>query len=298
MVVDAAPAVLGWAGHPLSGQLIILSCSVPFRFWESGPPLNRLLGRPEDVAGRCSPIEREAVRVSLPAMRRFPSALGRHRPGILGLLLLLMAWMPAPAADAPATGVIPYRTLAKLFDAFAAVKPQDKLNLHVRVLPAGKTPPAQPIQLEIRSRTGTLPVKRSASGDLEDFPLTEELRKENPGVVSNQPKGTLVLKAFIGIRYSGQKSEMASWYRDALDQANAALKQQGGWFSLTTPTLRTLVLTFDPGSQAVVIVRADGTEKEFRSDELGRVRLEVGRDLAAPEARILFPEAPLSITAE
>jgi hypothetical protein len=91
---------------------------------------------------------------------------------------------------------------------------------------------------------------------------------------------------------------MASWYRDALDQANGALKQQGGWFSLATPTLRTLVLTFDPGARAVVVVRAEGAEKEFRTDELGRVRLEVGRDLAAPEARILFPEAPLSITAE
>ena len=217
---------------------------------------------------------------------------------MIGQVLFLAALMSAPAADAPATGVIPYRTIAKLFEAFAEVKPQDKLILSVRVLPAGKTPPAQPIQLEIRSSAGTLPVKRSAAGDLEGFPLTEELRKENPGVVSNQPKGTLVLKTSILIRYSGQKSEAASWYRDALDQANGALKKQGGLFSLAIPTLRTLVLTFDPGSRAVVTVRADGVEKEFRADELGRVRLEVGRDLAAPEARILFPEAPLAISAE
>jgi hypothetical protein len=217
---------------------------------------------------------------------------------MIGWVLFLMAMVSAVGAEAPATGVIPYRTIAKLIEAFAEVKPQDKLILSVRVVSAGNVPLTQPIQLEIRSQSGTLPVKRSAAGDLEGFPLTEELRKENPGVVSNQPKGSLVLKTAIGIRYSGQKSEAASWYREALDQANAALKQQGGRFSLSPPTMRTLVLTFDPGSRAVVMVRADGVDKEFRADELGRVRLEVSRDLAAPEARILFPEAPLSISAE
>jgi len=224
---------------------------------------------------------------------RFRSSLGA---GVF-LALLVLASLTGQTAESTETGVIPYRAIAAIYEGFAQLEPKEKLVLSVRILPAAKVKPASEIELQIRSRQGVILLKRTAAGDLQNFPWTPELRKENPEVASNQPKGSLLLKTAIGVRYSGKLVEKAAWYRDALNQANAALKLQGGRFSLVTPSLKTLTFNFDPGSRATLQVRS-GREQEFRADELGKARLEVSRDLPSDNADLILSEVPLSVSAD
>jgi len=229
---------------------------------------------------------------------RYPSTFRSSLGTGVFLALFALASLPGQSAESTETGVIPYRAIAAIYEGFAQLEPKEKLVLSVRILPTSKVKPGSEIELQIRSRQGVIPLKRTAAGDLQNFPWTQELRQENPEVVSNQPKGSLLLKAAIGVRYSGKRVEKAAWYRDALNQANAALKLQGGRFSLVTPSLKSLTFNFDPGSRASLQVRVSGQEQEFRADELGKARLEVGRDLPSDNADLILSEIPLSISAE
>ena len=104
---------------------------------------------------------------------------------------------------------------------------------------------------------GPIPVKLSEHGEMLDFPVTPELRAENPPVTSNQPKGTLSLQAIVRIRFSGNLTEKLSWYEEALRQANAAARSQAGLAGLGAPKAKTLA--FATGTnQSVTIKTAAG----------------------------------------
>jgi hypothetical protein len=230
--------------------------------------------------------------------------------GVLLAGALVGAIFPASAADpAPAPtsasaavsatpGTIPYRAVAEVFDGFAKVKEKDKLRIGVRIVPAKGHVPTTPLAVEIRSRTGVLPLKLSPTGELVEFPLTPELRAENPKLASNQPKGTLNLRAELSIRYSGRPSEYAAWYLDALGQANAAVKGQVGLMSFVVPKLETLVFEFDPAARATVTLRTEAGEKSVPADAEGKARVRLGPEAAHRSARIVLSAEPRLITAE
>jgi len=207
------------------------------------------------------------------------------------------------------TGVLPYRAIADVFDGFGKVRVRDKLQLAVRVLPARGFVPQTNIALEIQSRTGPIPLRLSPEGEIRDFPLTPELRGENPRVLSNQPKGKLSLQAELRLRYSGKRTENVAWYADALGQANAAVRDQAGLLSLVSPTLKTVVFHFDPAGAATgntpatvtvtvtVTARGERSEKTLRADPEGRVRLELS-DALRRGGTLVFSADPQWITAE
>lgn len=190
------------------------------------------------------------------------------------------------------TGVVPYNVIVSILDGFDSLKEKDRLILSVRVVPA-KQEPATPIQLEIRSRGGAIPLRLTETGEFVDFPITAELRAENPPVASNQPKGTLSLQGAISLKFSGKLEEEAAWYLEALRQANAALKAQAG---LHAPKLKTLVVAFEPGASDWVMLKGPSGERRVAANAMGQARFEPGRETKG--ARLLFSSAPKTITAE
>lgn len=203
----------------------------------------------------------------------------------------------AVAADPPAA-VIPYKAIAAVLDSFDAVKDKDRLILAARILPARPSGTNKPVELQINSRAKQVPVKLAPTGELIDFPLTADLRSENPPVVSNQPKGSLTLQTSITLRYSGRLTESASWYVEALRQANAAIRAQAGAFAFVAPTLKTLVIVYPPGTTNSVTLVDHDAPRTLSPDPQGRVRIPFRDKSQLAQATLRFPEAPVRIEAE
>lgn len=240
-----------------------------------------------------------------PRPARTPARTARARAHALAQLLLaatlLLPGFGTRAADAPPNpGTIPYKAIADVLDGFARVpeKDKDKLRLGVRIIPAKGVTLATPLAVEIRSRQAVLPLKLAPNGGLQDFPLTPELRTENPKIFSNQPKGSLTLLAELAIRYSGRTNEYAAWYVDALHQASAAVKGQAGLLSFVVPTLKSVVFHFDPAHPVTVRLETSAGEKTVTTDADGKARVELGPEAAHRSARLFLPSEPRLITAE
>jgi hypothetical protein len=220
------------------------------------------------------------------------------KPSRVTAELALLFFLAAAQLAGAETGVIPYKTISAVFDGFDLVKEKDRLVLSVKVVPAKKARPTTPIQLQINSRQGPRPLNLAPDGELVDFPLTPELRAENPPVASNQPKGTLALQATINIRFSGKLTEEAEWYQEALRQVNAAVKAQAHSLSFLVPKSKTLIIAFPPGAPESVTVKTGGSVTRSAQDQNGMVRLALGDEAEFKGATLEFSSKPLMISAE
>jgi hypothetical protein len=193
------------------------------------------------------------------------------------------------------TGRLPYKAIAELFDGFAKVKAKDKLELEVRVVPAPNVSLTKSIQLQLDSKSGRTELVLLQGGALKDFPLTDALRKENPWILSNQPKGTLNLVAELRVKYPGESTALVQYYREALEQVNGAIKSQAGLLSVVAPTAKTILFSFDPTTKPVVKLRGKDGEQTFTGDEHGFVKLELGKLAKDATSVIVLPATPKKI---
>lgn len=218
-----------------------------------------------------------------------------HRSGFsrISVLLALVGFLGKLVAGE--SGVIPYETIAKIFDGFAALKEKDKLLFIVKVMPAKSVTAVAPITLEIQSTKSRIPLSRSAAGEMLNFPLTAELRTENPRVVSNEAKGALSLQAEIQIKYSGRLSESAAWYEAGLRQVNAAIASRAGLLSCAAPKQKAVLFRFDPSKAVTVSIRTAKGDKSLRADEKREVRIESLDNPEFKDAQLIFSAAPDAI---
>ncbi len=212
------------------------------------------------------------------------------------LIALSLAFGPFAVRGEEKTGRIPYKAVAELFDGFAKLKAKDKLEFEVRIVPGPKAKPIAPIQVELDSKWGRQKLSLAENGALVDFPLTDALRKENPWILGNQPKGTLDLVAELRIKYPGELTAPADYYRQGLDQMNGAIRSQAGLLSVVVPTAKTVVFQFATGTNAVVKLRGDGPERDYVSDTNGLVRLNLGRSSGKAVETIVLPAVPKRIS--
>lgn len=212
-------------------------------------------------------------------------------------LLALVCGASASPADTT-TARIPYKTIAELFDGFAKLKAKDKVELDVRLVHAPQAKPAAPIRMQLDSKSGRRELTVDENGALVDFPLTDALRKENPWLLSNQPKGTLDLHAGLRIKYPGQLTAPLQYYRQALDQVNSAIKSQAGLLAILAPKVKTVVFIFDPTLGPVVQVRSNAGERSLSGDTNGIVRLELSYVPKDAADSVILPAVPRQIAAE
>ena len=121
--------------------------------------------------------------------------IGRRALLIAGLLTC--QWGIAQSQE---NATLPYATLCRL--AAMDLKGIAGLtNQEIRLTIKSKTPGVQPtdIRFHIESARGQIPIPLNPDGTFR-LPISEELLRENPMIVANQPKGTMELEGSITLK--------------------------------------------------------------------------------------------------
>lgn len=190
--------------------------------------------------------------------------------------------------------MIPYRIVDDLCQVAGGVDPA---RLEMRVFVASKNKAVAPadIRLVIQSAVrGPIPVPVGTSGELLQFPHGKELRRENPAIIANQPKGTLTLTLQGRIPVP---EGLAFPYRrlgDGVDEANKMIRSQAGMLSLLAPKATGVVFVFPPADagRAKVEIAAAAGRKEYTADSAGRVKLKLDKTLLAENPGVKVSQMP------
>lgn len=214
------------------------------------------------------------------------------RAGSLALLLLPVG-LGAQAAE---MATIPYAKLDEILQKTDAID-RKKLVVLAQVSSRNKAVKPSEITLTIKSATGAIPVRLGAEGDLLDFPRTEALRKENPPIETNQPKGTLAVSMGLGLVVPETPTFRYTRVAEAIAEGNKAIKAQAGMLSLVAPLLKSVVLFFPPRSagKATVEIAAAGGKQILTADAGGEVKIPLDPKLAAENPEVRASERPMRI---
>jgi hypothetical protein len=191
--------------------------------------------------------------------------------------------------------VIPYDTLDDMFQPIAVVDPA-KLEIHVLVGSRNKAVHPADITLTIRSAArGMLPVTISTNGLIAAFPHQKDLRRENPPVVSNQPKGTLSLTVTMQLPPSDQLTFRYARLEDGVAEINKAIRAQAGMvLSAFAPKAGGVVFLFPKtaAGKARVEIASVAGRREYTADKDGRVILKLDTALVKENPNVTVSEQP------
>jgi RNA polymerase sigma factor (sigma-70 family) len=203
--------------------------------------------------------------------------------------------------DQPQRG-LPYKMLDDACQFSAGV---DQSKFVVRVLIESKNKNVHPadIHLTIESAVkGPIPVQLDKDGQVVNFPHDPELRRENPRVVTDQPKGSmnLTLTTFLpkpeGLTFPYRRlgDELAE-VNKAITSANSMiLAGYAGELPPYKVKVQGVIFVFPKTSagNARVEIAASSGRKEFVADGGGRVRLKVDAALVAENPQVTLSEPP------
>lgn len=213
----------------------------------------------------------------------------------LAVLVVVLFCVIRPSCAADTNAVIPYKTLDDIFQPIAEVDPT-KIEIHVFVASRNKAVQPSDISLTIQSAvSGNTPVPLGTNGQIFKFPHTKELRRENPPVVSNQPKGTLNLMITIQIPPSDDLTFPYRRLGDGVAEINKSIKAQAGlMLSLFAPKVQGVVFLFpkaSAGKAKVEIVSAAG-KREYTADKNGVIELKLDKALVVENPEVKLSEKP------
>jgi predicted regulator of Ras-like GTPase activity (Roadblock/LC7/MglB family) len=199
------------------------------------------------------------------------------------------------AASAPAQefGQIPYATIHKVMTRLQSVK-NPKLRGTVAIQPKGKSTNPQEITLTVQAKSGPIKVPVEKDGEIRSFPMSDALLKENPPVLSNLPKGQSQLVAGLQVVLPDTLTHSYRDLAELLQEANSEMKKQAGMMSMMMPKAKALVVQFrGAGKQTVTI---EGNERKvLAADADGSVRLEIEKELVAPNPQVVLSEKPAKV---
>ena len=194
---------------------------------------------------------------------------------------------------AETNAIIPYKAMADLYQ-IASSADQSKLMVQVFIASTNKAVRATNILLTIQSASqGKIPVTVSTNGRIIDFPHRQELVRENPSILANQPKGTLNL--FIGYQIPLEGlSFRYSRLGHAVVEANRMIKSQAGMMALLAPKARGVLFVFPRNSseKAKVTILAASVRKEFVANKEGQVKLKLEEALLSENPEVQLSEKP------
>lgn len=213
---------------------------------------------------------------------------------MLGLLAaLLLAGMPAEAANDVGAGSISYRRVYELLYQFRALPAEQTSRLQFlgRVInPNGETPKQLLIQDE-----RTQPVMVDAFG-LFDIPMSPQLAQLNPRMVSQPPAPILKMGLAIVIRLPAEGVPDLALLREGVQQTNAVMLAKARVAPERVPRSVGVTLRFPSADKTRVAVLRNGEWQSVAADEEGRIDLlldESVTDLRVPQTPlIMFPLFP------
>jgi hypothetical protein len=201
------------------------------------------------------------------------------------------------------TAVIPYDVLddaCRITDGMD----QSKLVVHTVVASNLKTVNPANIHLTIESKTkGAIPLKLGSKGQILDFPHDEELRSENPDIVSDQPKNTLGLGAWFYLPMPEELTFPYSRLADAVSEAKRGKEvaddviKSGGYGQALpfTDNVPGVVLVFAKSSanSATLEIDASAGKKTYSANRQGDIFLPIDDALRAENPTVKISEKAL-----
>lgn len=191
--------------------------------------------------------------------------------------------------------VIPYKKVDAIFRPIAAINPA-KLEVQVFVASTNKAVQAADIRMTIQSAAkGMIRLQVATNGQILNFPLQEELLRENPAIIVNQPKGTVHLNVSMQIPMPDGLNFPYQRLGDGVAEMNKTVKAEAGWaLALLVPKVEGVAFYFpiaDAGKAAVEIESAKGKQK-YTADTNGVVKLKLDKGLLAENPEVKLSEKP------
>jgi hypothetical protein len=212
----------------------------------------------------------------------------------LAATIIFEACMIEPGFAAGTNAVIPYKAMDDLCQLADGV---DQTKLEVRVFVASKNEAVQAsdIALVIQSAAkGRIPVQIGTNGQILNFPHQKELRRENPSIIANQPKGTLNL--VIGVRLAMPEALSFRYTRlgDGVAEVNKAIKAQAGMLSLLAPKATGVIFSFPKAGagKARLEITAAAGKREYTADENGEIKLKLEKALLSENPEVKVSQKP------
>ena len=189
------------------------------------------------------------------------------------------------------TGQVPYASIHKAVSRAQQVK-HPKLRAFVIV--ESKMKSDKPVTMVIKAKSGPINVDISKDGEIRNFPVSAELLKENPPVLSNQPKGSSALVVGLELVVPDTLTYSYRELAQQLEDANAEVKKQAGMLSLVAPRAKAVLFQFRAGGKATVTVNRKEPQV-VTADADGRVRLEIDKSVAAQDPQVIVSEKPVRV---
>ena len=214
----------------------------------------------------------------------------------LGLLALVAgggAAGSASAADEVAT--LPYRSMIANAITFLNVQAgeRDRLALVQSLHPDGGNLVFRPLKITILSKNGRIDVPVAADNSFA-IPITDDLRDENPTVITNQPKGTLSLQVGVRVLLPQTTRYAYSEFWLGIQQANAMTKRFAGMMHwLFSESADSLILRFSrPERQMLRIAASDGA-LTLIADDSGTIFVRIDKKLVEENPMMELSEPAL-----
>ena len=190
------------------------------------------------------------------------------------------------------SGQVPYAVIHKVVSRTQQVK-HPKLRAVVRLESKAAAKPKE-MTMVIQAKSGPINVAIADDGELRNFPVRDELLKENPPVVTNLPKGTSQLQAGIELAVPETLTYSGRELAQLVDAANAEIKKQAGMLSLMVPRAKALSFKFGGGGKQTVTINGKQPQT-LSADASGAVRVEIDKSFAAQDPQIVVSEKPARI---
>ena len=193
--------------------------------------------------------------------------------------------------------IVPYKTMD---DVCQIADSADQTKLLARVLVSSMNTAVHPadISLTIQSAAkGPIPVQIGTNGQILNFPHEKELRRENPPVIANQPKGTLNLTLMFD---PGMPEGLTYSYRrigEVIAEANRLLKAPAGILSLFAPKVQGVIFIFPKSGagKATLEIAPPAGRRVYTADAKGRIKLQLEKALLAEDLEIKLSEKPQQV---
>lgn len=219
------------------------------------------------------------------------------RRALLAITVLLSGFLSHAATAEESRDWAPYNELYSLYEKFQSIPPdqRDRLVFHVKVAPVDKNIKLNSVQLSLIRKSGRTEMPIQGDGILE-FPVDEQLHRENPPIFTNLPAGKkLELKIDVLIQLPNRSTfrynEMMQW----LKQANDGVRSHAGIWALFMPKADGLELKFsDPKSGYLQIQAKDG-EKRLNADAQGVLRIPLDKQYQSENPTVVLSTRPAEV---
>jgi hypothetical protein len=212
---------------------------------------------------------------------------------ILAVLALVLSLTSANGDNS-----IPYAKLYDLFHRGAAINSPNVRPIFVVASKDSAVRPAS-ITLTIQAKSGPIHIKIDPDGEIQGFPLTPALLSENPPVLTNQAKGTLMIGGSMGIVLPNSLTFTYQQLNDLVIQATTEMKKAAGFMlSFMVPKAKGLIFAFSNAHRQTLTIAYKDHPKVLQSNSEGSIIMPIDKTSVAENPTVTLSEKPLKVSVD